>query len=63
MAYSIIRIRTNEEQGGSEITALLDSVADLEAVGTQWAPGSFAVVADAGMPTYILNASSQWKLT
>jgi hypothetical protein len=63
MAFKIIRIRTNEEQGGSEITALMDSVADLEDVGTNWAPGSFAVVADAGMPTYILNASGEWKLT
>lgn len=61
MAYCMIRVRTNCEQGGSEITALLDSTDDLTAVGTDWAPGSFAVIADAGMPTYVLNASHEWK--
>lgn len=59
--YKIIRHRTNCEQGGSEITALLDSASDLSSVGTDWAPGSFAVIADKGLPTYVLNASGEWK--
>ncbi len=61
MAFQLIRVRTNCEQGGSEITALCDSLSDLEQVGTDWAAGSFAVIADKGMPTYVLNASKQWK--
>lgn len=58
--YALIRVRSDEEQGGTEITALLDNVSDLQSVGTNWAPGSFAVVAAKGMPTYVLNASKSW---
>lgn len=61
MAYQIIRHRENEEQAGSEVTILLDSAAELANIGTNWAPGSFAVIADTGMPTYVLNASKEWK--
>jgi len=63
MAYKIIRTQTNDKQTGVEITAVLDSAADLAALGTGWAPGSMAVVADAGLPVYVMNASRQWKET
>lgn len=66
MAYRIIRARgafnyaTN--QGETEITAVLDSTADLSDLGTTpYRPGSVAIVADVGTPTYMLNASKVWK--
>lgn len=63
MAYKIIRDMSELYQTGREITAVLDSDADLEDLiageGTL-APGSIAIVADAGMPTYVLNASGAW---
>ena len=61
VAYKIIRCRHNAFQTGDEITAVLDSAADLNALSTDWAPGSVAVVADTGVPCYMLNASGVWK--
>ncbi len=61
MAYKIIRTKTNEEQPGVEIEAILDAESDLEALGTDYAPGSVAMVADTGAPVYMMNASGQWK--
>lgn len=63
MAYKIIRTATYEEQTGVEITAILDTAGELDALGTNWAPGSIAFVADSGLPTYVLNASGEWKET
>lgn len=63
MAYKIIRTQTNDEQTGVEITAVLDSAADLTELGNSWAPGSVAVVADTGLPVYMMNASGEWKET
>ena len=40
---------------------LTDAAADLDALGTTWAPGSVAMVADKGVPSYVLNASHVWK--
>ena len=45
MAYKIIRWETDMYQVGEEITAVLDAAADLDALGTTWAPGSVAIVA------------------
>ena len=61
MAYKIIRDKTNFFQRGREITAILDSVNDLNSLGTDFAPGSVAIVATTGSPTYLLNASKEWK--
>lgn len=63
MAYNIIRLRNNEEQLGQEITAVLDSSADLAALGTGWAPGSKAIVADESGEVFMVNASGEWKKT
>lgn len=72
MAYKIIRDNCNDEQVGHEIVAILDSAADLEALselkvpvcGRRYAaPGSLAIVADKDLPTYVLNASGEWKET
>lgn len=63
MAYKVIRSAKDDYQIGREITAVLDSTSDLATLiaseGTL-APGSIAIVADSGMPTYILNASGEW---
>ena len=61
MAFKIVRDSNNQHQTGREITAVLDSSADLTALGNKYAPGSIAIVAGAGAPTYMMNASGQWK--
>lgn len=61
MAYKIIRTKTNEEQPGVEIEAILDAESDLAALGTDYAPGSVAMVADTGSAVFVINASGQWK--
>lgn len=61
MSYKIIRDENNKYQMGREITAVLDSVSDLASLGTDFAPGSIAMVADKGVPSYMLNASGEWK--
>ena len=61
MAYKIIRDENNKYQMGREITAVLDSSADLVTLGTDYCAGSIAMVADKGVPSYMLNASGEWK--
>ena len=61
MAYTIIRDEWNKYQLGREITAVLDTIDDLASLGTDYAPGSVAIVADKGAPVYMLNASGAWK--
>lgn len=64
MAYSIIQSRLDRYQNGKqviEISAVLDSIDDLASLGTDYAPGSVALVADKGAPVYMLNASGVWK--
>ena len=61
MAYKIIRDENNKYQMGREITAILDAVSDLDSLGTDFCPGSVAMVADSGAPVYMLNASGAWK--
>lgn len=61
MAYKIIREYKNQYQTGTEITAVLDSTDDLTSLGNDYTPGSMAMVADSGLPTYMLNASLVWK--
>ena len=61
MAYKIIRSKFYQYQTGTEITAILDAASDLTVLGTDYAPGSIAIVADSGAATYMLNASGTWK--
>ena len=61
MAYKIVKRDVNLNQVGTEITAVLDAAEDLDSLGTNWAPGSTAIVVDKGAPVYMLNASHVWK--
>ena len=66
MAYRIIKVEIPEPRPGGEeyraiITAVLDSSDDLDALGTDYSPGSVAIVADKGVSSYMLNASGMWK--
>ena len=64
MAYKIIEqefVRRVNRKTIYRITAVLDSPSDLEALGTNYPPGSIAMVADVGVPTYMMNASGEWK--
>lgn len=64
MAYKIIRDKLNMHQTCREITAILDAASDLatlQANETGLAPGSLAIIADAGLKSYVLNASGEWK--
>lgn len=64
MAYKIIGqefVRRVGRQTIYRITAVLDAPSDLEALGTDYPPGSIAIVADTGVPTYMMNASGMWK--
>lgn len=63
MAYSIINrefVVRKEGIAAYRITAILDSVDDLAAIGTDVAPGSIAIVAGPKFPTYMMNASGEW---
>ena len=61
MAYKIVKRDVNLNQVGTEITAVLDAAEDLNFLGTNWAPGSTAIVVDKCAPIYMLNASHVWK--
>lgn len=66
MAYKIIEAIAHSD-GCATIEAVLDSAADLEALGVAdadgnfFCPGSMAIVVDTGAPMYMLNASHEWK--
>lgn len=62
MAFKIIRSFENLYQPGREIQAVLDSDADLAALGTGYAPGSTAIVAAEGGKVYMMNASGSWEV-
>ena len=63
MAYKIIKTEQSYlgKAGHPIIVAILDSADDLEALGVNYSPGSVAIVADKGVPSYMLNASGEWK--
>lgn len=66
MAYKIIDIKMHNSdfkagRGREIITAVLDSSDDLVTLGTGYCAGSIAMVADKGVPSYMLNASGEWK--
>ena len=62
MAFKIIRDYIDEDQKGREIQAVLDSDADLAALGTGYTPGSTAIVAAEGGKVYMVNASGSWEV-
>jgi len=61
MAYRIVQKEFNPNTGKNLVEIVLDSDSDLSEVGTDYSPGSIAVVADSGAPSYMLNASEEWK--
>ena len=67
MAYQIIASQDTdavypETELRPRITAVLDSAADVEALGgtEKWSPGSLAILAEAGFPTLLLSKSNGW---
>lgn len=64
MAYKIIRSQKNSFQSGREVMAVLDSEADLTSLSAnegELSPGSIAIIATTGLPSYMLNVSGEWK--
>lgn len=66
MAFNITSARSAESvfpEADSQpiITALLDSAEDLDALGTNWHPGSMAMVAASGGAVYLLSPSKEWE--
>ena len=66
MAYKIIEKKYIERLPLSElshplITAVMDSPDDLASLGSDYCPGSIAMVADKGVPAFMLNSSGKWK--
>lgn len=63
MAYAITNYSFPGVAGAKpRITAVLDSAADVEALGgtEKWSPGSLAILAEAGFPTLLLSKSNGW---
>ena len=63
MAYRIIKTEPSliGEISRPVIMAVLDSNDDLAALSNNYGTGSVAIVADKGVPAYMLNASGEWK--
>lgn len=61
MAWKISNIQTQGVPGDApQVTIVCDADSDVSDLPTGYAPGSIAVVADSGMPAYMLNASGTW---
>ena len=62
MAFAIVKKEVQGVQGADPIvTIIMDSTSDASDLPTAGcAPGSMAIAADSGMPTYMLNASGTW---
>ena len=63
MAYRIVKTEPSliGEISRPVIMAVLDSDDDLAALGNNYGASSIAMVADKGVPAYMLNASGEWK--
>lgn len=64
MAYAMTKeefVTYKDNKTIRRIEAVLDAADDLTALGTDYAAGSTAVVADTGAPVYMLNTSGVWK--
>ena len=65
MAYSVTDRKYLYRKNGKaiyRIEAVLDSADDLEALGTGYAPGSTAMVADSSCQVFMVNASGEWEV-
>lgn len=62
MAWKISNMQTAGVVGvAPQVTIVCDAASDVADLPTGYAPGSIAVVADSGLPTYVLNASGTWS--
>ena len=64
MAWKITNRETKGVDGDvPQVVIVCDAESDISDLPTTYAPGSIAVVADSGMPVYVLNASGTWADT
>ena len=64
MAWKITNRETKGVDGDvAQVVIVCDAESDVSDLPTTYAPGSIAVVADEGMPVYVLNASGTWADT
>ena len=61
MAYQITSREGVLSGNKVQVEIVMDSAGDLSSLPTDFAPGSLAMVADKGIPLYMLNASGEWK--
>ena len=63
MAYKIVKTEQSYlgKEGYPIITAVLDSVDDLLALGKHYGAGSIAIVAIKNAVVYMMNASGEWS--
>ena len=61
MAWRITNRETKGVDGDvAQVVIVCDAEADVSDLPDTYAPGSIAVVADSGLPVYVLNASGEW---
>ena len=61
MAWKISNIQTQGVVGdAAQVTIVCDAGTNKNALPTGYAPGSFAIVAESGMPVYMVDASGEW---
>lgn len=61
MAWKISNIHTQGVPGdAAQVTIVCDAAADVADLPTGYAPGSLAIVAESGMPVYMVDASGEW---
>lgn len=64
MAWKITNRLTQSVDGDvPQVVIVCDAAADVSDLPTTYAPGSIALVADEGLPLYVLNASGTWADT
>ena len=64
MAWRITNRETKGVDGDvPQVVIVCDAESDVSDLPTTYAAGSIAVVADEGMPVYVLNASGTWADT
>ena len=64
MAWRITNRETKGVDGDvPQVVIVCDAESDVSDLPTTYAAGSIAVVADSGLPVYLLNASGTWADT
>lgn len=61
MAWKISNIQTQGVPGDApQVTIVCDAAADVSDLPTGYAPGSIAIVAESGLPVYMLGVDGEW---